>query len=167
MWRVVKTAVTVTALAAVIGAGGGAAGDGWAGGAWGAAVTAAAGPSAYQQILGVYESQGTISPCRFSGPQLSAALRGVDTYGEQYFADFTQAVQAALSARAAGACPASPAPAPVRAPGGVPRPPAHFGPVTAATDAGMPAPLAVMSGLTAGIVVLGVAAVLWRRRSAR
>lgn len=132
----------------------------------GPAATAAA-PSAYQQVLGVYESQGAIPPCRFSGPQLAAAQKGIDTYGEQYFADFTQAIQTALSARAAGACAASPAPAPALAPGGVPRPPAHFGPVTAATDAGVPAPLAVMGGLAAVLALFGLGTAFVRARRLR
>jgi len=36
---------------------------------------------------------------------LSTALKGIDTYGAQYFADFTDAVQAALAERASGGMP--------------------------------------------------------------
>jgi hypothetical protein len=126
------------------------------------AAASAAPPSAYQQVLSVYQSQGTVPACQFSGAELSEALNGVDTYGQQYFADFTQAVQAALSARAAGACTGS-ATASARAPGEA-QPPAHFGPVTAATSAGFPAPLAVLAGLALAAGLLGAGAWVVRRR---
>jgi hypothetical protein len=45
-----------------------------------------------------------IPPCQFTSVQLEAALKGVDTDGAQYFADFTQAIQAALTSRAAEEC---------------------------------------------------------------
>jgi hypothetical protein len=136
-----------------------------------AAVSAPAGAarqSAYQQVLSVYESQGTIPACRFSGAELSDALSGVDTYGAQYFADFTQAVRAALSARAAGGCSsaATAAPAVQRVPGGVAQPPAHFGSVTAATSAGIPAPLAVLAVLALVGALVGAGTALARRRHA-
>src|SRR5947209_9370333 len=67
-------------------------------------VAAPAFGSVYSRVLATYEQQGTIPPCTFSTPQLSAALRGVDVYGQQYFADFTAAIQTALAQRAAGAC---------------------------------------------------------------
>jgi hypothetical protein len=129
------------------------------------AAAGAAGQSAYQRVLGVYESQGTVPACRFSGVELSAALNGVDTYGAQYFADFTQAAQAALNARAAGACPGSAAVVPVRAPAGVAEPPAHFGSVTAATSAGIPAPLAVMAVLALVAALFGAGAMVVRSRA--
>jgi len=70
----------------------------------------AAGADVYRQVLSTYEAQGTIPPCRFSSPQLEAALRGEDAYGAQYFADFTDAIQSALAQRASGACtPSAPA----------------------------------------------------------
>ncbi len=130
---------------------------------------AAAGPSAYQQVLRVYQSQGTVPACRFSGVELADALKGVDTYGAQYFADFTQAVQSALSARAAGACAPAPAPAPAAAApvGGVPEPPAHFGSVTAATSAGIPAPLAAMAVLALAAGLFGAWTLLARSRARR
>lgn len=129
----------------------------------------AAGQSAYQQVLSVYESQGTVPACRFSGAELSDALKGVDTYGEQYFADFTQAVQAALNASAGGACsaPAPVVPAPAKFPGGVAEPPAHFGSVTAATSAGVPAPLAVMAGLVLVAAAFGAGTAVARARARR
>jgi hypothetical protein len=149
--------------------------------------SALAAPSAYQAVLGAYERQGTVPACQFSVGELQAALRGVDTYGAQYFADFTQAIGAALSTRASGACSASasaPASSPVsasasgsastsgsvsaRAPsrtgGAPPGPPARFGSVTAATSAGVPAPLAVMGALAAALALFGAVVAVARLR---
>jgi hypothetical protein len=58
----------------------------------------------YTQVLQVYETNATVPPCQFSSKQLESALKGVNTYGQQYFADFTAAVQTALDQRASGAC---------------------------------------------------------------
>ena len=58
----------------------------------------------YSQVLRTYQAHGSIPPCQFTSAQLSAALKGIDTYGAQYFADFTDAVQAALAERASGGC---------------------------------------------------------------
>jgi hypothetical protein len=116
------------------------------------------GTGIYQQVLQVYEREGSIPACQFTGAQLQAALGGVDTYGAQYFADFTQAVQAALSARAGGAC-ASVSGAsigPVRVPGS-PVPPPPGGSLTAPTRAGVPLPLALLGAATA-IGAVGLAA---------
>jgi hypothetical protein len=116
----------------------------------------ATGPGAYQAVLRVYELQGTVPACQFSAGELEQALKGVDTYGAQYFADFTQAIQSALSARAAGAC-AGAAPTTASATGTVaPQPAANFGPVTAATSSGIPAPLAVLGGLTLALAAFGL-----------
>src|SRR5947209_3881842 len=68
------------------------------------ALPATAGASAYSEVLHVYETRGSVPACTFTGAQLAAALKGVDVYGQQYFSDFTNAVRAALSQRAAGAC---------------------------------------------------------------
>ena len=64
----------------------------------------AVGASAYTQVLQTYQATGTVPACRFSSVELEAALKGIDTYGQQYFADFSDAVQSALTARAAGTC---------------------------------------------------------------
>ena len=128
----------------------------------------AAGPSAYQQVLRVYESTGAIAPCRFSAPELQHALGGVDTYGAQYFADFTNAIQGALTARAAGAC--GPAPATARRRAGatdvssdaVARLPS----VTAPTSAGVPVPLVVLAALAVAGALGGAVALVREGRSA-
>jgi hypothetical protein len=129
---------------------------------------AASAVSAYQQVLRVYEANGAIAPCRFSSPQLERALSGLDTYGAQYFADFTNAISAALTARAAGQC--GPAPARPRAPAGgtasdvVARLPS----VTAPTSAGVPLPLIVLAALAvAGAAGGGVALARAAGRSPR
>jgi hypothetical protein len=114
--------------------------------------------SDYSRILQVYQQRGSVPPCQFSAGQLSSALRSVDTYGAQYFADFTNAIQDALSARAGGAC--SGAAASVAAGGqgasgtDVSLPP---GPVTAPTQADLPLPMILLGALA---VVLAAAAAL-------
>jgi hypothetical protein len=117
---------------------------------------AAAHANVYTDVLHVYQLDGSIPPCRFSSVQLSTALRGIDTYGQQYFADFSNAVQNALAARAGGACSAAAQRAVLsarRTHAGVGAPlPASL---TAPTDAGLPAPIALMA-----LVALIVAAVL-------
>lgn len=60
--------------------------------------------SIYAQVLAAYQANGQVPPCQFTSAQLTTALQGVDTYGAQYFADFTDAIQNALAERAGGAC---------------------------------------------------------------
>jgi hypothetical protein len=119
--------------------------------------------SAYTKVLQTYEQTGSIPPCQYSSAQLSSALKGVDTYGAQYFADFTNAIQAALSARASGQC----------TPGGVPhaplggaqaRAPAPPSSVTASTDAGVPLPIVLLALLAALCALLGGAVAVSRLR---
>ncbi|MFL5823505.1 MAG: hypothetical protein ACJ764_08705 [Solirubrobacteraceae bacterium] len=115
---------------------------------------AAAGPSGvYARVLHVYQTHGSIPPCQFTSQQLAAALNGVDTYGQQYYADFIAAINAALAARASGACssshvqsgalPSAPGPA------GEPLPRS----LTAPTSAGVPAPIVLLAvvGLLAAL----------------
>ena len=124
--------------------------------------------SDYQQVLQVYEREGTVPSCQFTAAQLQAALGGVDTYGAQYFADFTQAVQDALTSRAGGACAvpsASRVPPPAAARSPVPPPP--DGSLTAAGSGGILLPLALLGALAAiGALGLGARASLRRNRSA-
>jgi hypothetical protein len=143
-------------------------------------------PSAYQAVLHVYEQRSTVPPCQFSPAQLQSALKGVDAYGAQYFADFTQAIQNALSVRASGSCspsarPPSARPPNARPPGARPPggaatghrlpvpvgPPARFGPVIAATSAGVPAPLALMGALAATGALCGAGIAAARAREKR
>jgi hypothetical protein len=114
----------------------------------------------YQQVLQVYEREGTVPSCQFTAGQLQGALGGVDTYGAQYFADFTQAVQAALTSQAGGAC-ATPSSSRVASPPAArsPVPPPPDGSLTAAGSGGIPLPLGLLGALAAiGALVLGARA---------
>jgi hypothetical protein len=114
----------------------------------------------------VYETSGTISPCQFSSAQLAAALKGVDTYGAQYFADFTNAIQSALAARAAGACTHNRGPASagarhrVKAAASTPA----LGPAIAPTDSGVPAPILLMAAIAAAFGLCVAVAAVFRVR---
>jgi hypothetical protein len=130
------------------------------------AAAAPAASSAYQQVLRVYEASGAIAPCRFTAPELQSALGSVDTYGAEYFADFTNAIQAALTARAAGGCATAPAQQPARAGNGSVDVVARLPSVTAPTSAGVPLPLVVLATLAAGGALGGaIALVRAARRS--
>ncbi len=123
---------------------------------------------AYQHVLRVYEATGTIPPCRFSAPELQHALGGVDTYGAQYFADFTNAIQAALTARAAGTCGPAPLRRPAAASAASADAVARLPSVTAPTGAGVPVPLLVLAGLAvAGALGAAVARARAAGRSPR
>lgn len=67
--------------------------------AWGAGASAL-----YTRVLHAYQATGRVPPCQFTSPQLASALDQVDTYGQQYYADFIGAITSALDARASGAC---------------------------------------------------------------
>jgi hypothetical protein len=115
--------------------------------------------STYSQLLQIYQTKGTIPPCRFSSAQLEGVLKSVDTYAAQYFQDFTNAISAALAQRAAGACTprrSTTSVTQLSAPVGGGRLPG--GPVPAASGAGVPAPivlLAVFAGLFLLAAVIG------------
>ena len=109
------------------------------------ALPATAQASAYTDVLHVYQATGSIPACKFSSPELAAALRGIDTYGQQYFADFTEAVQAALAERAAGACvPGAVHLSTATGPSPIGLPPS----ATSATDANVPAPILALAVLS-------------------
>ncbi len=120
-------------------------------------------------MLRAYELTGGVSACQFSSAQLAAALKGVDTYDAQYFQDFTNAINSALGVRAAGGCQKTHAraqPASARATTALAPP----GSVTAATDAGVPAPIvlmAVIGGLIALAAAIGSLVRLGERRRTR
>lgn len=123
---------------------------------------AAAGPGIYAQVLAVYQADGSVPPCQFTSAQLQQALKGVDTYGQQYFADFTDAVQTALAARASGAClPGGPrfSGQPNQAAGQF-TPPA----ITAATNANLPAPMLILAALTVMLAATGGLVLVARAR---
>src|SRR2546430_2339135 len=88
--RRLSLALTAVLLAAVLSAG--------------PAVAVGPAESLYTRVLHAYQANGRIPPCEFTSSQLESALSDVDTYGQQYYADFIGAIQAALTARASGAC---------------------------------------------------------------
>jgi hypothetical protein len=98
-----------------------------------------------------------ISACQYSATTLEAALRGTPSYSIEYDADFTYAVEEALSARAGGACGSG------KLHGlklgltnyGNPAPPSG---VTSVNGAGVPLPL-VLLALLAACAALGTAAI--------
>jgi hypothetical protein len=116
----------------------------------------------YLRVQDAYERYGEVPACMFTSGQLEATLSGVDTYGSQYFADFTDAVEAALASRASGACSAG-----VR-----PRPHVAVGPVgdghvpsspTSPTAAGVPGPILLIGviALLAALAGTALAALRW------
>ena len=123
------------------------------------AAPSVAAASPYSQVLHTYQAAGTVPPCRFSSAQLAAALRGIDTYGQQYFADFGDAVQSALAQRAAGAC----TPGAHRAAGAANAPQAPLpASVTSPTDGSVPLPMLLLAGLAAAAVLIGGAVLVVR-----
>ena len=131
---------------------------------------AAAGVSpVYTRVLHAYQANGRIPPCEFTSQQLQSALGGVDTYGQQYYADFIGAIDAALTARAGGACSEhhnGTAPAGVTAGGGgsgrVPGAPALPSSITTPTTSGLPLPAILLIALGAVLGALAAAS-RWAR----
>jgi hypothetical protein len=118
--------------------------------AWPAAAAGSGPSSLYSRVLQTYQTHGSIPPCQFTSPQLSSALSSVDTYGQQYYADFIVAIQSALAARAGGACARGHQSTVAHTSGQVSGGPSLPASVTASTSSGVPAPL----------IALGVAAAL-------
>ena len=124
---------------------------------------AAGGSGAYPQVLHVYQTHGSIPPCQFTSQQLNAALKGVDTYGQQYYADFITAIQTALEARASGVCSgAQPAGggASGRGPGQTRLPPS----VTSSTSGGVPAPIVLLAVVGGALALAAALAAVGRER---
>ena len=112
-------------------------------------------------VQSVYQSTGTIPPCEFSAAQLSSALHRIDTFDAVYFADFPNAIKAALASRAGGACSASRIGA---AAGSVADAPLPDIPVTAATSGSIPVPMLLLA-LIAALGALGAGGAWMLRRS--
>jgi hypothetical protein len=130
------------------------------------ALTTAASANLYTTILRVYEVKGSVPACQFTSQQLEQALKQTDTYGAQYFSDFTQAVQSALQARASGVCSRS---RQAVAASGSGRSLGNLPPATAPTASGVPAPILLLAALTALALVIGAVVSLarWRAWSPR
>ena len=128
---------------------------------------AAASPSSvYASLLHAYSAHGSIPPCLFTSRQLSAALTSVDTYGQQYYADFIGAIQSALQARASGTCGKGHHPTAAHATGKVAGGPSLPSSVTASTSSGVPAPLIALGAAAALLAGAAGLAALARRRAA-
>jgi hypothetical protein len=119
--------------------------------------------NAYTQVEQAYSasSTGALSPCAFSSTTLEAALKQAPAYDYQYGADITDAIQAALSARADGECRTGPAAAVAGSLGsGVQLKSADTalpGSVDSAASGGLPLVLVIAFALAgAGLLVLGV-----------
>jgi hypothetical protein len=127
---------------------------------WPASTAAAAPATLYGRVLHLYQARGSIPPCRFSSPELASVLSSVDTYGQQYYADFIAAIQTAINARASGACSGSRHLVSPAA-GGVSAGPRLPSSVTAPTSSDAPAPLialGIAAALLAGAAGLGALA---------
>lgn len=126
-----------------------------------AAPTAAGAVSLYDRVLHAYQaSGGTIPPCEFTASQLESAKNGSDTYANQYFADFGNAIENALAARAAGACVPTAGSATATLAHPHRGPPLPLPPVSAATGASVPTPILLL-GVLGGLLLAaaGVATV--------
>jgi hypothetical protein len=119
------------------------------------------------RVRQVYEQYGTIPPCRFTSPQLSAAQNAVDAYDLEYFADYIAAIQTALTLRSAGACAKKQAPAAAqphkgRTPPQVPLPAT----LTSPTDSDVPVPLVLLGVFALVLSAAATALSLGGRRDA-
>jgi hypothetical protein len=118
--------------------------------------------STYTQLLHVYQQTGSIAPCSFSSAELQGVLNSTDTYEAQYFADFTNAIRAALAQRAAGAC--APKPPAAHVGGAASTAPLRLGPVIAGTSSSVPAPIVLLAILGSLFLLAGAIAATARVR---
>jgi len=109
--------------------------------------------TAAASVLSVYENTGTIPSCEFSAAQLAHALHGLGTYDLVYFQDFPNAIDAALAARASGACSGARKVANTSAAARAPLPDIS---VTASTSGSIPLPMLLL-GLIAALCAVGAA----------
>lgn len=128
-------------------------------------VPALAGADAYSNVETAYASAGNLPACEFSSRELSAALKQAPNYDLEYFGDFTDAIQTALSQQADGACSGRRAAvvSHARPTGSLARlrPPAS---PTAASGASIPLPLLLGLALAAAAALLGLVVVTARSR---
>jgi len=133
--------------------------------------TASAGASAFTAVQQVFAQGQTIPPCEFSSSELNQAQSSVPADSQEYSPELIAAIDLARQERADGACSTkqrrgatTPAPSAVATPGPPPAPPLgrptplHLGSPTAATDSGLPAPIAILELL--GVLVLASGAAL-------
>jgi hypothetical protein len=119
------------------------------------AVPASASADSYTAVYNAYSQSGTLPACQFSTAELESALTEAPTYDVEYFGEFSDAIQAAISERASGDCTRHHAGSALPRPRG-PLPPAPRLPtsLTPGTGAGIPLPL-LLALILAGLAVLG------------
>jgi hypothetical protein len=124
---------------------------------------AAARPNVYTRMFNQYSSSGAVSPCAFTAAQLNTVLKSIDLYQQAYSSDFPNAIERALADRASGGC-SNGGQATAPAAGGSTGGPIKLGPLTAATDAPLPAPIVILAALAGVFVLLGAGAAVIRAR---
>jgi hypothetical protein len=123
---------------------------------------AAARSNVYTRMFNQYSSSGTVNPCAFSAAQLNTVLKSIDLYQQAYSADFPNAIERALADRASGSC-SNHGPAAAPAAGSTDAP-IKLGPLTAATNAPLPAPIVILAALAGAFVLLAAGAAVSRAR---
>jgi cobalamin biosynthesis Mg chelatase CobN len=127
------------------------------------AVAPAAQASAFRDVFGAYKKTGQVDACAWSAKQLTAAKQQVPNDIAQYAPDFPNALNNAISKRAAGGCSkqaaATPAPAATTTPPAQPTattgvPPGTTPAAPAGTQAPQPTPASNPSPAIAGKAVL-------------
>ncbi len=96
--------------------------------------TVAAHADAFDDVFQAYRTTGTIDPCQFSAAKLAKAKTQIPNDYDQYAPDFKDAIDAAVKARAGGACKAKSDKGPATGSAAVPP-----GPGTGTPSAGAPA----------------------------
>jgi len=130
------------------------------------AMPATAGANAYTTVYNAFTRSGSIKPCQYSAATLRAAESETPNYDQQYFADFSDAVQGALNAQVGGVC-AGGAKTNVLGGSGTSLPGSGGGAlptsVRAGTGSGPPVAFVLLAVL-AGLLVLGgaVFTIAWR-----
>jgi hypothetical protein len=125
------------------------------------AVAGSTATPAAASVLSVYESSGTIPPCKFSAAELAHTLHSLDTYDLVYFQDFPNAINTALAARASGACSGARKSPIASAAGRAPLPDVS---VTSSTGSPVPLPILLLA-LIFALAALGAAGTWLLRRS--
>lgn len=125
--------------------------------------SAAAQSNVYTRMFNQYSSSGSVNPCAFTAAQLNTVLKSIDLYQQAYSADFPNAIERALADRASGSC-SNLGPAAAPAAGGSTGGPIKLGPLTAATDAPLPAPIVILAALAGVFVLFAAGAAVSRAR---
>jgi hypothetical protein len=124
---------------------------------------AAARPNIYTRMFNQYSSSGVVDPCAFTVAQLNTVLKSIDLYQQAYSSDFPNAIESALADRASGGC-SHGRPTGAAAAGGSTGGPIKLGPLTAATNAPLPAPIVILAALAGVFVLLAAGAAVIRAR---